>query len=316
MRSADTAVIVPTWRRHDLATKLLETLSTMESAGDVILVENESKSRNGLIELRHHPMSYRVLACSPNLGFAGAVNHALRNCHDDGYKYFFILNDDLEPALGFFQPIRELLSDPGVAFAGPITLDRHGEVESCGVDVDPASPYVVHHRTLIGQKERINVASVHGAAMAFTAETLERVGYLDEDFFYAWEETDWCMRAKSLGLTNCITTRATACHMGNASLRDDSSYHPIIEYMLMRNMLFFLQKRSFGVECIEDHIEFWLHNCDESSFQEHTPPPDPVLARAVIARAVLDYRRGRAGIWPPSLSAQLTRPQCSGELFS
>lgn len=274
----------------------------MGPVGDVIVMSNEYQE----LGLRDHALAPRVLKCQRNLGFGGAVNYALRTSLNQGYSHFFVLNDDLKPIQDLFGPMKELLLDPEVGFVSPITFDPQGAVESCGVDIDPSSPYVVHHRTTFGDAARIEVESVHGAALAFTAETLERVGYLDEEFFYSWEETDWCRRAKSMGLQNCVATRARAYHLGNASIRQcGGGYEPAVEYMLMRNMLFFLDKRGFGTDCIVKHIDYWLNNSHKTCFQTHEPPPDSALARAVIERAVNDYQNGRTGIWPDEISADL-----------
>jgi GT2 family glycosyltransferase len=302
------AIIIVNWRRYNLTFQLLTTLQRIDCGGceAVVVVDNESRSLLKLKKLQQHPLSPRVLVNTRNLGFAGAVNQALLDCRERGYDCFFILGNDVKPAEGFFEPMFAAMAHPHIGFISPVTLDAQGVPESCGVDVDPSSPYVVHHRTAIPEEMDWNyVDSVHGAVIGFTAGTLERVGYMDEEYFHTWEETDWCIRAKSVGLKNCIPINARVYHLGCGSLPEEHEYHPVLEYLLMRNMLLFLDKRGYGRECIEAHIDYWRANAQSTSFREHQSSPNPPLAQTVIARAIHDYRVGRTGKWPRELWAKL-----------
>lgn len=306
MTRPHTAVIIPNWRRYDLTARLLDELRGEETALDVYVVDNESRSPRDVERLRAHPRVAGVWALEENRGFAGAVNHALRACRPRGYRHYFVLNSDLRPAPGFFAPMLEALAEPDVAFVCPVSLTPDGEVESCGVELHPDCSYLVRHRTEHAPGGELWEAdSLHGAAIGFTEATLGRVGVMDEDYFHLWEETDWCTRARQAGLRNVVATRAVARHEGSASLHATSAYHPVIEYMLMRNMLHFLRKRGFGAERVERHAAFWRENSRTTSFREpELAPEDPELAQVVIERAIADFRRGRTGIWPAELWAE------------
>lgn len=301
-----TAVIVPNWRRYDLTARLLHELRREETALDVYVVDNGSRSPREAAALRAHPRVAELWALEENRGFAGAVNHALRACRPRGYRHYFVLNSDLRPAPGFFAPMLEALQEPDVAFVCPVTLTPEGEVESCGVELHPESSYLVRHRTEHPDGGGLRDAdSLHGTALGFTQATLDRVGLMDEEYFHLWEETDWCTRARQAGMRNVVATRARAHHEGSASLHATAAYHPVIEYMLMRNMLHFLRKRGFGAQRVERHAAFWRENSRTTSFREpELPPEDPDLAQSVIERAIADYSRGRTGIWPSDLWAE------------
>ncbi|MDZ4064365.1 MAG: hypothetical protein U1E22_06810, partial [Coriobacteriia bacterium] len=48
--------------------------------------------------------------------------------------------------------------------------------------------------------EAMEVDYITGAAMFARVETLKQVGYLPEEYFLYFEETDWCTKARQIGL--------------------------------------------------------------------------------------------------------------------
>jgi GT2 family glycosyltransferase len=144
---------------------------------------------------------------------------------------------------------------------------------------------------------------LQGSALAFTHRTLARIGPLYEGYFYAFEETEWCLRARRLGLENWVVGESRVVHHGTASLGGPDGYNQVVEYMLMRNMLVFLQRYGYGERCVESHIEFWLTNSHRTTFRAHdVSPPDPDLAAHVIESAVAAFRAGRPGPWLSDLT--------------
>jgi GT2 family glycosyltransferase len=309
LRTANLAIVIVNWKRYDLLQQLLAGLQehTADVSYDIFIAENEAPQSAQIRQQRYGSITtVTTLPITDNLGYAGAINHVLRSVSSVGYSHYLVLNNDLRPVNDFITPLLEALQNPNLAFVSPVTLTPNGTIESCGVDVNPASPYVVHHRQAISQPRNPSaVDSVHGAAIGFTSHTLARVGYLDEEYFHFWDETDWCMRARSLGLTNCVIGQSTIIHLGSQTLSwAGVAYNPIQEYMLMRNMLYFLQKRGYSPALIDSHIDYWRENYARTTFREHDwRPPNPIWAKAVLSRSVRDFQAGVTGIWPASLLA-------------
>ncbi|MDX2196353.1 MAG: glycosyltransferase family 2 protein [Cytophagales bacterium] len=52
------------------------------------------------------------------------------------------------------------------------------------------------------KKDRFNkIDYIHGGCLIFHSNTLDSIGYMREDLFLYWEETDWCLRAKAQNVT-------------------------------------------------------------------------------------------------------------------
>ncbi len=92
-----------------------------------------------------------------------------------------------------------------------------------------------------GQYDQIAVRDyADGACMLIKREALERVGLLDEDYFAYWEETDWCTRARALGLRCLYIPTAKVWHKGSRSLASRNDFY----FLYRRNALLFLRKRK------------------------------------------------------------------------
>jgi GT2 family glycosyltransferase len=91
-----------------------------------------------------------------------------------------------------------------------------------------------------GQHEQIAERdALFGCAMLIRRAAWEQVGLFWEPFFNYAEETDWCLRARGLGLRLLYVPQAVVRHRTSSSLGWDS---PLKIYLIARNQLY-LRKR-------------------------------------------------------------------------
>ena len=115
----------------------------------------------------------------------------------------------------------------------------------------------------------IAVESVFGACLCVRAAVLPRLGLLDEDFFFYFEEVEWCQRARRMGFDVCYLPAARAEHGGAVTAnrfrgparieyqrskltffrktRGRASYWIVSAYMVLRTLINAL---SGGAACI------------------------------------------------------------------
>jgi GT2 family glycosyltransferase len=82
-----------------------------------------------------------------------------------------------------------------------------------------------------------------GVCMLIPANAIQKVGLLDEQYFAYWEETDWCVRAKSKDLYCYFIPQARVWHKADRSRAPDAKFH----YLYRRNALLFVRKRGTGL---------------------------------------------------------------------
>jgi N-acetylglucosaminyl-diphospho-decaprenol L-rhamnosyltransferase len=296
------AVIVH-WGAPAGTLRLVDDLVAPPRGFDVAVVANETPaSASWLAGVRMRGAT--VVTRARNRGYAGGLNDIVRALPDrPGY---LVLNNDVRCSVRAAQALLDRALDDGVAAAAPLSYRPDGSVESMGVDVRPSSPYLVEHRSTPTAREPFEVDAVQGSAMAMAGRALAELGPWDECFFYGWEETDYCMRARARGLRVVVDPAIVVLHEGTASLGGPHGYGVIVEYMLIRNLLHFCER--WLPDRLNAHRRHWLDQAGLTSIRDPgVVPADPKLARVVTLRAVEAFERGEIGVWPASIDALARR---------
>lgn len=109
-----------------------------------------------------------------------------------------------------------------------------------------------------------------GTAPVFRAETLERLGGLEPQFFAYNEDTDWCLRARLAGLRILYDPSATVRHRLSATSQGPRS--PMVRFLAQRNALLCLVRNAPS-----DVARHFL-------WQRLRHDPGPGLRRAVLTK--------------------------------
>jgi GT2 family glycosyltransferase len=203
----------------------------------LLIVENGSSA--------DAPTDHGYLRLPENLGFAGGMNAGLKQLLAEGCDPLLLLNNDavLEP--GCLQRLADALEDPMLAAVGPTILrESDGRIESRGVSLDLRWGRVrlERHGETPTESDTVTPApALSGAAMMISRRGLERVGLLDESYFFSFEDLDWCVRARRSGFGLAVVPRASARHFGGRTIGRRS---PDRLYYAARNHILFVEKHQ------------------------------------------------------------------------
>jgi GT2 family glycosyltransferase len=92
--------------------------------------------------------------------------------------------------------------------------------------------------------ESRDVDWISGCAIMVRRAVIEQVGMLDARYFYFWEETEWCLRARRAGWRIVHVPAAKIWHKG---VRRDYRPAPQVTYYATRNRLLTLWKHRAPV---------------------------------------------------------------------
>lgn len=222
-------IIILTWNGLAYTQRCLETLRGRTAFPDYEVVVVDNGSTDGTVEYLMSLPWLRLFENGNNLGFVRGNNRALKECGGD--SDFVLLNNDTE----IIQP--EWLSclqatayaAPEVGIVGARLRRPEGMLQHAGTYM----PIETFWGQQIGAGEKdINQfnadAEVEGVVFAcayIKRAVYERVGPLDEDYFSYFEDSDYCLKARSHGFKVVCCGSATVVHHENISTKVNAVSH-------------------------------------------------------------------------------------------
>ena len=191
---------IVTCDRPDFLSKCIDGIDL--SLFEHLIIVNDGKS-----EVRHN--KFHVMHNKENLGVGKSKNKLLRYLYDHDCDYIFILEDDmLVKDNSVFQKYIDACEKSGIQHFnyGPgspfnrkqdVYFDIHNRHE-LDQHSDPCPRKIVDY----GNDTKV-VLYTHSVAMFtfYSRKCIEECGYIDEEFYNAWEHVDHTYRIAKAGLT-------------------------------------------------------------------------------------------------------------------
>ena len=233
-----------------------------------------------------------------NLGFAGGVNAGVRAALAAGADAVLLVNSDAVVAPSCLSHLERALEPPsGAAIAAPLILARTdpATVASAGIDYDTRTGrmrerHAGRPRAAVDVTSGVRVAA-SGCVLLVTREAWERVGLLDERYFFGFEDIDLCLRAGAAGLRTRFEPTALAYHEGGGSLGPAS---PRRFYFAARNHLLLARDHHAGgfvASLARPFVVVALNVAHALT----SPGGSRAAKLGATLRGTLDYARGRFG---------------------
>lgn len=215
--------IIISYNTRDLLRNCLTSVYAQEAAlaSDVVVVDNASADDSVAMVTAEFPR-VRVIANETNLGYAAAINQALRGLQSD---YALILNSDIEIHP---QAVERLLSfmesNPQAGMVAPQLILPDGSVQPTWRRGFSLWQFAAQQLMFDKLQRRAGAAPsegpvehLDGAALLLRAAALKQVGLMDEAYWMYCEDSDWCLRFRRAGWTLHYLPHATMLHHHGAS---------------------------------------------------------------------------------------------------
>jgi len=270
-------VIIPIWRGTPVIAQCLDAVYRHSGSAlhEVICVDNASPDGAGDLVASRYP-AVRLLRQPVNLGFAGGVNVGIANATGD---LLVLLNQDCLPGAGWLDALRAGLEErPGAGIAGALLYDATGQLNHVGAFVRRPDAIGAHITAPPGPGP-FPADYVTGALFAILRTTQSRVGDFDEGFYPGYyEESDYCYRARRLGIETILVPGATATHLlSGAEWQRDPLRHTADQH---RSRYRFVSKHFHA----RDLAEFFQAELDSLTRESYF---DQCAGRALGARETL-----------------------------
>ena len=165
-----------------------------------------------------------VIRPAHNLGFGGGANTGFRRAAELGASYVALLNDDIEVAPGWLEPlVAALRSDDRLGAAQPKLLRARCEparINSVGVVIGPdGAGSDIGFDELDGPEFASDRAidSFTGGAVLFASAFLDETRGFDESYFLYYEDVDLARRGAERGWMYRCVPHSVVWHRVSAS---------------------------------------------------------------------------------------------------
>ena len=238
-------VIIVNYNGGEMICKCLAALQE-QSFQDFLTVVVDNNSTDGSVaSIRKNHPNVVVLPLDKNLGFAGGVNYALRECHLG--PWVALLNPDAFPTEDWLSNlVASGLQHPEYAAFGSRMFSDLDQRQLDGVgDVYHVSglPWRRGHGCANSKRhdQEKEIFAPCAAAALYRTSVLKEIGPLDEDFFLYVEDVDLGFRLRLAGYRALYVPTAHIRHLGSAFVGKHSEFqiyhgHRNLVWVFVKNM--------------------------------------------------------------------------------
>ncbi len=242
--------VVPTWNNYLDTKECIESLlkSSVNLAG-IVIVDNASKdgSAERLKQDFKNQTSVHFNGNAENYGFAKGVNVGIRFALEKGAEYVLLLNNDAVINVDCIEKLYEaLINEPKAAIAGPKILyykmpQRIWTGES-NFSYSKTGIISLQKNKIDDSKDRTikEVSFLTGCAMLIRKSPFEKIGFFDEDYFFYYEDLDFCLRTLKAGFKLLYVPSAKVWH--KIGTKSESRTSEFYVYHMGRSHILLLRK--------------------------------------------------------------------------
>ena len=253
------SIIIVNWNTASLLEKCLDSIFNYAQNIDyeIIVIDNASNdaSQKFLSQIQNQNDKIKIIFNEKNLGFARAVNQGTKIASG---KYVLLLNPDTEIKKNTLENIIEWMGkNPHCGVCGGKILNPDGTTQpsvrrfpdlfSQSLILLKIHQFLINFLSLrryfvldFDYSKTQEVDQVMGAFFMIRKETIDRVGFFDENFFLWFEEVDFCKRVKETGWKIYYYPEAEIIHRGGASFSQVFSVKN--QWQFNKSLLYYFKK--------------------------------------------------------------------------
>ena len=248
----DLSIIIVNWNTKQLLLNCIASIyrTVNGSSFEIFVVDNGSTVGSVAAVSQTYP-AVKVIANTANLGFAKANNVALGKISG---RHAVLLNSDTILKESALEKMCDFMEHhPQAGMCGPQLLNEDGSKQNSVGDFPTLLTEFVSKKLiciLFPERYRqafksknaefncpAEVDFIVGACMVVRKAAMDEIGMLDEDYFFLYEEVDWCFRMKNAGWLIYHLPDAEIYHLGGQSMKE-INLHARIESWRSRYLFF------------------------------------------------------------------------------
>ncbi len=204
------AVVVVTYNRASLLTRMLAGLAALDRTPDAVLVVDNASTDHTVTVLdaasiEQTDLKLQVIRPDENLGGAGGFRAGVEAAFEQGYDRIWLMDDDVVPAPDCLDVLMAVDEDCLMA----VREDTAGQlVEKAAVTFDLRNPLRIKPKTAMvettyGSRDRmpqlVEIQNVAFEGFMVRRRVVEAIGLPDSSFFIFYDDVDFALRARRAG---------------------------------------------------------------------------------------------------------------------
>jgi len=204
------SIIIVNWNTREALLNCLNAIyGTIKDIDFETFVVDNASTDNSQKAVKDFFPSVKLIENKENLGFAKANNQALKLMKGE---YALLLNSDTITTDGAITKILRFMElNRNVGICGGQLLNKDGTKQRSFDNISTPLTDLINNTALriifpkkyLGRKckfdKPVEVESIIGACMMVRKKAIDNVGLMDENFFFYYEDMDWCYRMKKRG---------------------------------------------------------------------------------------------------------------------
>jgi GT2 family glycosyltransferase/glycosyltransferase involved in cell wall biosynthesis len=220
------AAVILNYRTPEQTWLAARSLQTSRNPPRHIIIVDNGSGDGSAQRLRGTLNGVRVVEAPGNGGFSAGCNIGIGEALASDAEYILLLNSDAVLAPDAILSLAAAMSrHPELGIVGPILLSREepDHIASAGISFSRRTARMRHR----GAGRRLAalepgavtfVDAVSGCVMLIRRDVIERIGLLDEAYFFSFEDIEFCLRAQESGFRTGCVQEARAYHEGGRTI--------------------------------------------------------------------------------------------------
>lgn len=222
------ACAILSFNHPEITERTIRSVLEFHPCASTFLIHNGSEPRWVKQHQKTFPTIHHLIL-TDNRGFSGGVNFAFTHLFKS-FAWVFLITNDCQLLTPLHPPHR-----PGLY--GPLIYRRKiSQIDSMGGVFYPAKAKLIHAKTEDTFFETFTSKTMYpyipGTAFWLHRELFQQVGDFDESLHTYWEDVDFSVRAKNLGLHLDLHTSTQLIHAVGKTCHKHSFY---TQYLFKRN---------------------------------------------------------------------------------
>jgi O-antigen biosynthesis protein len=188
-------ISILTYNKLEYTKKCIESIYKTPKYPNYEIVVSDNGSTDGTLNYLKTLDYVRLIENKKNLGFAKAHNNVIRMYPDND---IVLVNNDIEVPFGWLPILFQNIKSKNLGAVSPAIQTNQG------LDVGAVLDKNAIGRSLLNDF-KTKPDWITGSCFYITRDTINKIGLLDEEFHFYYEDVDYCFRMKRAGIKfECI----------------------------------------------------------------------------------------------------------------